>query len=146
MPSSKPGTSLNVKRRVSRREWTRSDPLAGGKIRCSFSSMEIPILANGSWFGESKASSLFVLILVVRHARSNRSWKKMVTSFIVSLEANMAAMIKLRRASLYDSHRGIWPPVKTTGLPRFSKRNDRAVAQYAMVSVPMSTTKPSKCK
>lgn len=42
--------------------------------------------------------------------------------------------------------KGICEPVKTTGLFKFSSIKLNAVAAYAIVSVPIRTTKPSKCQ
>jgi len=116
----------------------------GGRNRFSFSSMVIPILARGSSLGESNASSNDVLTLVALHARRSRSWKKIATSWSVSRQAKINAMIKFFLASLYGSPSGICDPVKITGLPRFSNMKLNALAAYAIVSVPVSTTNPSK--
>jgi hypothetical protein len=51
-----------------------------------------------------------------------RSWlfaKIMTTSVIISRPANISVMIQFRRASWYNSHSGIWDPVRTTTFPRF---------------------------
>lgn len=101
--------------------------LPGGKTKCSFSSIVIPIEANGSIFGESKARSRCVLTFVERFARSSLSWKKIVTSFMVSRLAKIIAMMRLRRASLYGSLNGICDPVNTTGLP------ERAIEQKILL-------------
>lgn len=56
-------------------------------------------------------------------------------------DAKIRAMTRLRLASLCGCAIGICDPVNTTGLLRFSNMKDRAVAVYAMVSVPITKAK-----
>jgi len=102
------------------------------------------MLASGGMFGESKARKRCVLTFVDRQPRNRRSWKKMPTSLTLSRAAKIKDMMRFRRASLYASQSGICDPVTMTGLPRFSSMNASADATYAIVSVPVTTTNPSK--
>ncbi len=106
--------------------------------------MFIPISASGDKFGLSKAFSLDVFTLVARQPRNSRSWKKIHTSETVSLLAKIVAMMRFFRASVYGSLNGICEPGNITGLPKFWKMKLKADAAYAMVSVPIKTTNPSK--
>ena len=53
------------------------------------------------------------------------------------------AVIRFSLPSVRSTPMGIWLPVNTTGLPRFSSMKLRAEEEYDMVSVPCSTTNPS---
>lgn len=51
---------------------------------------------------------------------------------------------RLSVASFCSSSMGACDPVRTTGFPRFCSMKLRAEHVYARLSVPWSTTKPSK--
>ena len=79
-----------------------------------------PTSPNGPRLGESKATILEVLILVVLLPLRSLLAKKMVTSGIWYYPAIRRAPRKLSTASVFSSRIGIWLPVKITGLLRFS--------------------------
>ena len=58
-------------------------------------------------------------------------------------EAISTAEIRFSFPSVLGTPIGSWLPVNTTGLARFSSMKLRADAEYAIVSVPWSTTNPS---
>src|SRR6056300_558815 len=105
--SSNPGTRRRVIILVSMAVLILNEPRGGGRKRCSFSSILIPISAKLGRFGLSNAFSLEVFTFVDRHPRTSLSWKNMQTSDTVSLLANIVAIIKFFLASLYGSRSGI---------------------------------------
>ena len=58
--------------------------------------------------------------------------------------ASINALSRFSRPSVRGMPIGNWDPVKITGFRRPSSMKLKAEAVYAMVSVPWSTTKPSK--
>eukprot|EP00760_Papus_ankaliazontas_P028986 PhM_4_TR4091/c1_g3_i7/m.90533 len=145
--SSKPGTRLTTKNLDSNVLLTRKRPF-GGSIRPRDKSFEAevkraPRRDKGGKLGEWKASIASELIFVVRFPRRRTSLKKTHTSHSCVEHANSMLTMRLRRESLWISVSGATPPVMITGFARFCSMNDSALAQYAIVSVPMMTTKPS---
>ena len=67
----------------------------------------------------------------------------MQTSWTCPEAAMRRELMILSRPSLRICPSGICEPVKITGFDRFSSINEIADAEYAIVSVPWSTTKPS---
>jgi hypothetical protein len=106
---------------------------------------DVPV-ASGGEFGESKASSPSVFILTVRLPRSRRASMKTHTSGTLRNPAMTTLTMTLRCASLKRSDSGSIEPVTITGFPRDSSMNESADAAYAIVSVPITTTKPSYCQ
>ena len=84
-----------------------------------------------------------VLTLRERFPRISSLPKQIITSGIENSLAIISDPRKLSIASFLSSRIGIYEPVITTGLFRFSRMNDKVLAVYVMVSVPWMITNPS---
>lgn len=106
----------------------------------------VPTSPRSPEFGELKAIMLLVLTFLALFPLISRLPKNIITSGITYYPQINSDPRKLSIASFLSSRIGIWLPVKITGLLRFSSINDNSDEQYAIVSVPWSTTNESNFK
>jgi hypothetical protein len=142
--SSNPGISRSASTAPSISGLTRRGRDGAGSTAAVCTRISVLTVARGGKFGEKNASRLSELSFLHRQPRSTWSRKKTTTSGMREVAATRMDTSRFLGASDSPRSMGSMAPVTTTGLARFSSMKLSADAQYAKVSVPITTTNPSK--